>query len=108
MGHSDCGAVMGACDGAQLGLLTATLANINPDFQVDRGYPPNGPGQANMTYCSNALAEEHGALVMTLEMPFKDTTATPDETYGWSPGRCARLAHSCLDTLHLCWDQVVG
>lgn len=30
MGHSECGAVKGACDSAQLGLLTATLANINP------------------------------------------------------------------------------
>ncbi len=30
MGHTDCGAVQGACDKAQLGLLTAALANINP------------------------------------------------------------------------------
>jgi len=30
MGHSECGAVKGACDGAQLGLLTTTLASINP------------------------------------------------------------------------------
>jgi len=30
MGHSECGAVKGACDGAQLGLLTANLASINP------------------------------------------------------------------------------
>ena len=22
--------------------------------------------------------------------------------------RCGRLAHACLDTLHLCWDEVVG
>ena len=54
-----------------------------------------------MSYCSNALAERFGALVMTLEMPFKDATATPDHFQGWSPERCARLAHSCLDTLHL-------
>jgi len=26
MGHTECGAVKGACDTAQLGLLTATLA----------------------------------------------------------------------------------
>ena len=30
MGHTECGAIKGACDGAQLGLLTTTLANINP------------------------------------------------------------------------------
>ncbi len=91
----------------QLELYKMTLANLNPDFQVEFGYPANGPGQANMSYCSNALAERFGALVMTLEMPFKDTTATPDPVHGWSPERCARLAHSCLDALHLCWDQVV-
>ena len=91
----------------QLELFKLTLANLNPDFQVEFGYPSNAPGQANMSYCSNALAERFGALVMTLEMPFKDTTATPDQARGWSPERCARLAHACLDALHLSWDQVV-
>jgi carbonic anhydrase len=41
MGHTDCGAVQGACDQAQLGLLTATLANINPAVNAVRGdYTP--------------------------------------------------------------------
>ncbi len=41
MGHTDCGAVHGACDEAQLGLLTATLANINPAVNAVRGdYAP--------------------------------------------------------------------
>ena len=91
----------------QLELFKMTLANINPDFQVEHGYPPNSGGNANMTYCSNSLAERFGALVMTLEMPFKDATGTQDRIQGWSPERCGRLAHSCLDALHLCWDQVV-
>ena len=91
----------------QLELYKMTLANINPDFQVENGYPPNSGGNANMTYCSNSLAERFGALVMTLEMPFKDASATLDRIQGWSPERCGRLAHSCLDALHLCWKQVV-
>ena len=37
MGHTECGAVKGACDGAQLGLLTATLANINPAVEAVQG-----------------------------------------------------------------------
>jgi len=93
---------------AQLDLFKMTLANLNPDFQVEQGYPPNAAGTANMSYCSNSLAERFGALVMTLEMPFKDAAGTPDAIQGWSPERCARLAHSCLDALHLCWDQVVN
>lgn len=92
---------------AQLELFKMTLANLNPDFQTEHGYPPNSSGSANMSYCSNSLAERFGALVMALEMPFKDATGTPDAIQGWSPERCARLAHSCLDALHLCWDQVV-
>ena len=91
----------------QLELYKMTLANINPDFQVENGYPPNSGGNANMTYCSNSLAQRFAALVMTLEMPFKDATATPDRIQGWSPERCGRLAYSCLDALHLCWEQVV-
>jgi murein tripeptide amidase MpaA len=91
----------------QLDLFKTTLASLNPDFQVEQGYPANSPGSANMSYCSNSLAEHFGALVMTLEMPFKDTTATVDNIQGWSPERCGRLAHSCLDALHLCWDQVI-
>jgi len=91
----------------QLELFKMSLANINPDFQVENGYPPNSGGNANMAYCSNSLAQRFGALVMTLEMPFKDATATLDRIQGWSPERCGRLAHSCLDALHLCWEQVV-
>jgi carbonic anhydrase len=37
MGHTLCGAVMGACDKAQLGLLTTTLANINPAVEAVEG-----------------------------------------------------------------------
>lgn len=41
MGHTNCGAVMGACDAAQLGLLTAALANINPAVNAVQGdYTP--------------------------------------------------------------------
>jgi len=41
MGHTECGAVKGACDAAQLGLLTATLANINPAVKAVQGdYTP--------------------------------------------------------------------
>ncbi|MFZ9038116.1 MAG: M14 family metallopeptidase [Gammaproteobacteria bacterium] len=92
----------------QLELFKMTLANLNPDFQVEHGYPPNSAGNANMSYCSNSLAQRFGALVMTLEMPFKDASGTSDAVQGWSPERCGRLAHSCLDALHLCWDQVIN
>jgi len=91
----------------QLDLFKTTLAKVNPDFQFEQGYPVNRAGSANMSYCSSSLAQRFEALVMTLEMPFKDASGTVDQIQGWSPERCGRLAHSCLDTLHLCWDEVV-
>jgi len=91
----------------KLDLYKKTLAGINPDFQTENGYPPNSAGKANMSYCSNALAEHFGAPVMTLEMPFKDALDTPDNQQGWSPERSRKLASSCLDALYLCWDQMI-
>ena len=92
----------------KLNLYKQSLASLNPDFQTADGYPVNSKGQANMTYCSNSLAERFAAPVMTLEMPFKDAADTPDLEQGWSPERCMKLASSCLDALHLCWEDMVG
>ena len=40
MGHTECGAVKGACDAAQIGLLSSTLASINPAVTAVEGYNP--------------------------------------------------------------------
>ena len=84
---------------AQLDFYKNKLAQLNADFQTQRGYPAKSPGTANLTMSAAQIAETQGCLAMTLEMPFKDTTATPDTTYGWSGERSKKLAHSCLDTL---------
>ena len=84
---------------ARLDFYKNRLAKLNPDFQTERGYPAKTPGTANLTMSTAQIAESHGCLAMTLEMPFKDTTATPDETFGWSGERSKQLAHSCLDAL---------
>ena len=92
----------------KLDLYKQTLAKINPDFQFAHGYPVNSKGQANMSYCSNSLAERFNAPVMTLEMPFKDAADTPDPVQGWSPERSMKLATSCLDALHFSWDEMIS
>jgi carbonic anhydrase len=62
MGHSECGAVMGACDGAQLGLLTTTLANINPAVQANVGnYSPANSSNGKFV---DAVAEDNVRLNM--------------------------------------------
>lgn len=75
------------------------LAEATPDFQLELGYEKSAPGQANLSMSTNQLAERFGAVSMTLEMPFKDHDANADAAFAWSPERCKRLAHSCLDTL---------
>ncbi len=89
----------------QLDFYKNKLAQLNSDFQTREGYPAKQPGQANLTMSTAQTGQNHGCLVMTLEMPFKDTAATPDEDYGWSPLRSKRLAHSCLDTMSLYLDS---
>lgn len=86
-------------DQAGLDFYRNTLASLNDDFQTAQGYPPKPRGEANLTMSTAQTASLHHCLAMTLEMPFKDTTATPDPLYGWSPGRSKLLAHSCLDAL---------
>lgn len=88
-----------APDQERLDYYKNTLAELNPDFQTQKGYPPKARGTANLSMSTVQTAANHGCLAMTLEMPFKDTTATTDEKYGWSPARCKLLAHSCLEAL---------
>jgi len=71
----------------------------SPDFQTRVGYPKTSPGKANLTMCTNYVAHAYDCLAMTLEMPFKDNDDLPDEIFGWSPDRCARLGGAVLDAM---------
>ncbi|MCO4745855.1 MAG: hypothetical protein KC912_13760 [Proteobacteria bacterium] len=77
----------------------AAYERANPDFQRVHGYPESAPGEANMTMCTNAVAERFDCLSMTLEMPFKDNADMPDAIVGWSPSRCQNLGSSVLDAI---------
>lgn len=73
------------------------LERANPDFQQEKGYTVDAAGQANMTMCTNQIAERFDCLAMTLEQPFKDNANRPDVLEGWSPERCRQLGRSALD-----------
>lgn len=77
----------------------AELCAANPDFQTRHGYPKSEPGKANMTMATNWIADNFGALAMTLEMPFKDNADSPDPEFGWSPPRCRKLGEGSLAAL---------
>jgi carbonic anhydrase len=62
MGHTECGAIKGACDAVQLGLLTATLANINPAVTAVQGdYKPRSSKNTKFVL---AVAEMNVTLTM--------------------------------------------
>ena len=81
------------------GRYVEALRRASPDFQSLRGYPEASPGTANLTMCSNHVAETFGCLALTLEMPFKDNADLPDERHGWSPSRCRKLGAASLDAI---------
>lgn len=89
-----------------LDAFQAAFVRANPDFQTAQGYQVDAPGQANMTMCTNQIAQRFDCLSMTLEMPFKDTTARPDPEEGWSPRRAMRLGASALDPMMAVLDRL--
>lgn len=70
-----------------------------PDFQDEFNYGADEPGQANLTVCSNAIAEKFNCLAYTIEMPFKDNDDLPDPIYGWSSERSVLLGESVLNPI---------
>ena len=76
------------------------LMLINPDFQIEHGYPRTPPGKANLSMCTNYVGQTFGCLAMTLEMPFKDTIDTPNAMQGWSPQRSEHLGAACVEAIY--------
>ena len=79
---------------------------ICPDFQDEHNYGSEEPGSANMTVCSNQIAQRFDCLAYTIEMPFKDNDDWPDPYYGWSPERSMNLGASVWQPIHKVLDQL--
>lgn len=82
----------------------AAYMESSPDFQTEHGYAVSAPGEANLTMCTNQVAERFDCLAMTLEMPFKDNADRPQPGVGWSPERSKRLGEAVLHPMR----QVLG
>ena len=50
LGHTSCGAIKGACDGAQLGSLTQMLEKIRPAIDLTKAAPGEDRTSANSDY----------------------------------------------------------
>ena len=81
------------------GVFAEAYERANPDLQREHGYAIDAPGTANMTMCTNAVADRFQCPAYTLEMPFKDNANAPDPLCGWSPQRSALLGASGVDAL---------
>lgn len=76
------------------------LLAITPEFQDDRGYDKDEPGQANLTVASNWVGEQFKCLAYTVEMPFKDNDLLPDSIVGWSDRRSSLFGRDVLTAIY--------
>mmetsp|Transcript_43797 Transcript_43797/g.137581 ORF Transcript_43797/g.137581 Transcript_43797/m.137581 type:complete len:99 (+) Transcript_43797:85-381(+) len=79
--------------------FSEAYVRASPDFQIGLGYEKDLPGEANLSVCSNAIAQKFGCLAVTLEQPFKDACPPHDDRYGWSGPRAMRLGAALVDAL---------
>ncbi len=75
------------------------LLAITPEFQDQRGYDKDLPGQANLTVASNWVGEQFNCLALTIEMPFKDNDLLPDHSVGWSDQRSSLFGRDFLTAI---------
>lgn len=79
--------------------FSAHYRKSTPDFQEVHGYDIDPPKGANMSICSNQIAERFDCLSFTLEMPYKDTADTPEPVQEWCPERAMKFGASILEPI---------
>ncbi len=57
LGHSSCGAVKGACDGAKLGNVTALLSKIQPAVDAVEGFEPDQRNSKNSEFVAKVVEQ---------------------------------------------------
>ncbi|UUO22201.1 carboxypeptidase family protein [Colwellia sp. M166] len=82
------------------------LLAITPEFQDDKGYDKDEPGQANLTVASNWVGEQFKCLAYTVEMPFKDNDLLPDFSVGWSDERSSLFGRDFLTAIYHVVDDL--
>jgi murein tripeptide amidase MpaA len=77
----------------------AAMLLATKDFQTEHGYPTDRRGKANLAIAANYVAEQYGALAMTLEMPFRWRRSEGEE---WTPERARKLGEDTVTALTSC------
>lgn len=79
---------------------------ITPEFQDERGYDKDEPGQANPTVGTSWVGNQFKCLAYTIEMPFKDNDLLPDHSVGWSDERSSILGRDFLTGVYHMVDDL--
>ncbi len=93
VGHSECGAVKGACDDVKMGNLTALLAKIKPAVDAVPGY-------------ANARTSKNGAFVQ--KVIEKNVDLTVNEIRAKSPALKAALDKGEIGLVGAMYDLATG
>lgn len=81
------------------------LLEVNRDFQTVAGFDTDHDAVVD-ALATNYQGETLGCLCITLEMPFKDTTHTPDEIFGWSPQRSMKMGRDNVTAMAAMVDRI--
>lgn len=82
------------------------LLAITPEFQDEKGYDKDEPGQANLTVGASWVGEAFKCLAYTVEMPFKDNALLPDNETGWSGARSHLFGRDVLTAIYHIVDDL--
>lgn len=82
------------------------LLDRGAEFQTKHGYEPEYPGTADLSIACNFVGQRYDCLSLTLEMPFKDHSLSPQPLTGWNGDRARKLAGDVLAAISEMADQL--
>lgn len=80
-------------------MFAADFRIASPEFQSEHGYHVSKYKEDVLKLASKYIGHTYRCLSLTLEMPFKDNANAPDQRFGWSAARSARLGAATLDPI---------
>jgi murein tripeptide amidase MpaA len=73
------------------------LEAADPAFLRSPGYPPDAPGEGDLSCAANWVGERFDCLSLTLELPFKEGLGQPEGGRPWSPERSYAFGRALLE-----------
>lgn len=87
-------------------LFRQGLIDHGAEFQLEHGYPPEPPNDADLSIACNFVGHTYDCLALTIEMPFKDHNLSPQSAVGWNGERSKQLGSDVLLVLEKMLKQL--